>query len=191
MPSGYTSGFEGRVLLDTGVVYYKKQGGDGNPTRLGVSVGGCTFEPGIEWRHIEFDGKRSDIEGLHRIVGRTGVIRGTFLIELPKHIPIVEPGATEATQSNITTWTPRAASTLLSPNTEYLQDVRLIATKPDGSLVEVKFARGLVTKWSWVQEDKNEHKLADLEISAVLEDATAASSTDTAPYVYIERATIS
>lgn len=191
MPSGYASGFEGRVLLDTGVLYYKKQGGDGNPTKWGVSVGGLTFEPEIEWRHVEFDGRRSEIEGLHRVTNRTGRIKGTFLFEAPKHIPLVEPGATDSTGGGITTWTPKAASTLLTANTDYLQDVRLIATKPSGTLVEVKFARALVVKWAWQQEDKNEQKLADVEIVAVLEDGTAASSTDTAPYVYVERATVS
>lgn len=191
MPSGYTTDFEDRVLLDVGVLYYKKYGGDGNPTKWGVSVGGLSFEPEIEWRHIEFDGRRSDIEGLHRVTNRTGRIRGTFLLEFPKHIPLVEPGVTSGTAAGITTYTPKAASDLLTANTEYLQDVRLIATKPDGTLVEVKFARGLVVRWRWQQEDKNEHKLADVEIAAVLEDGPAATSTDTAPYVYRTLSTVS
>lgn len=188
MPSGYAAGFEDRVLLDVGVLYYKKKGGDLNPTKFGVSVGGLSFEPEIEWRHIEFDGKRSDIEGLHRITNRTGRIKGTFLIELPKHWPLVEPGIVESPAG---TWTPKQASTLLSPDSDYLQNVELIATTPTGSLVTIKMARALITAWSWAMEDKNEHKLADVEIVAVLEDSTAASSTDTAPYVYIEKATVS
>lgn len=188
MPSGYTSGFEDRVLLDVGVLYYTKKGGDGNPTKFGVSVGGLSFEPEIEWRHIEFDGKRSDIEGLHRVTNRTGRIKGTFLIEWPKHIPLVEPGAT---QTGGGTWTPKAASTLLEPDTDYLQEVQLIASKPTGGLVRVLMRRALVTKWSWAMEDKNEHKLADVEIVAVLEDSLAATSTDTAPYTYKEISAVS
>ena len=183
MPSGYTAGMASAVLLDVGVLYYKKQGGDGKPTKFGVSVGGLSFEPEIEWRHVEFDGKRSDIEGLHRVTNRTGRIKGTFLIEWPKHIPLVEPGATQSAGG---TWTPKMASTLLSPDTDYLQDVQLVATKPGGTLVRVAFGRGLIVKWSWKMEDKNEHKLADIEIVAVLEDSKAATSTDTSPYTYKE-----
>jgi hypothetical protein len=189
MPSGYSAGFEDRVLLDVGVLYYTKQGGDKNPTRFGVSVGGLSFEPEIEWRHIEFDGKRSDIEGLHRVTNRTGRIKGTFLIEWPTHIPLIEPGAT---QSPGGTWTPKAASTLLEPDSDYLQGVKLVATKPGtNKLVEVGFTRALVTKWSWKMTDKGEHQLADLEIVAVLDATRAAASTDTAPYTYKEISAIS
>lgn len=187
MPSGYTAGLPTSVLLDVGVLYYKAISQNG-PTKFGVSVGGLSFEPEIEWRHVEFDGKRSDIEGLHRVTNRTGRIKGTFLIEWPKHIPLVEPGAT---QSPGGTWTPKAASTLLEPDDDYLQEVQLVATKPGGTLVRVGFARGLITKWSWKMEDKNEHKLADVEIIAVLDATRAAVSTDTSPYTYKEIATIS
>lgn len=190
MPSGYTSSFRGDIILDAAVLWYKKQGGDGNPTKFGVSRGGIRFEPEVEWRHVDFDGKRSDIEGLHRVTNRTGRISGTWLLEIPKHWPTIEPGATLSSGGGIDTWTPKAASTLLTPNTDYLQELRMIGTLADGTLGEVFMARALCTRWSWVTEDKNEHVI-EAEFMAVLEDGPAATSTDTAPYVFKTRATVS
>lgn len=186
MPSGYTAGLPAATLLDVAVLWYNTFGGTPHPTKFGVSVGGLTFEPGREIRHIEFDGRRDEIEGLHRFVGRTGVISGTVLIEFPKHIPLVEPGITDATVGSITTWTPKASSTLWTPNTHYLNNLRMVGTKPSGTFVDVTFGRAYCRAFQWVGEDKNEQKLASIEFVSVLEDGPAATSTDTASYVYRE-----
>ena len=189
MPSGYTAAFPQNIILDMAVLYYKAYGG-GSTTKFGVSRGGIRFEPTIEWRHVEFDGLRSQIEGLHRITNREGRISGTWLIEIPKHWPLVEPGITSAVNGGITTWTPKAASTLLTPNTHYLQDLRMVGTLADGTLAEVFMGRALCTRFAWVTADKDEH-LAECEFISVLEDGLAATTTDTAPYVYKDRPTIS
>lgn len=192
MPSGYTSGTRAALLKDVGVLYFDKQGPDGNPTKFGLSVGGVTFEPGLEWRQPEFDGRRSNIEGLDRLTFREGTITATILMELPKHIPLIEPGTTDAAGSTpeTTVWTPKPASTFLTPDTDYLQNVRLLWTKSDGSLCGVRMARALATFTQLAGADKDEGKV-QVRLEARLEDSVAASSTDTSPYVYVEMSAIS
>lgn len=192
MPSGYTAGTPDALLIDVAVLYFDKKGGDGNPTRFGVTVGGATFEPGIEMRQVEFDGRRSDIEGMDRITMRTGVISGTMLMELPKHIPLIEPGTviTSGVSPETALYTPKSASTLLTPDTDYLTNVLLLWTKADGTLAGVKMPRALGLFTQIAGEDKNEGKL-QFRIEARLENGAAASSTDTAPYQYVEMTAIS
>ena len=192
MPSGYTSGTPSALLIDVGVLYFDKQGGDGNPTKYGLSVGGVTFEPGLEWRQPEFDGRRSNIEGLDRITFRDGKITGTILMELPKHIPLIEPGSVSSAGSSpeTTIWTPKAASVLLTPDTDYLQNVRLLWTKSDGTLCGIRMTRALGTFTQLSGADKDEGKV-QFSIEARLENGAAATSTDTAPYVYVEMSAIS
>ena len=193
MPSGYTAGTTAALLTDVGVLYFdKQQTADDNPTKYGLSVGGVTFEPGLEWRQPEFDGRRSNIEGLDRLTFREGVITATILMELPKHIPLIEPGATDAAGSapESTVWTPKAASTFLSPDTDYLHNVRLLWTKSNGTLCGVRMTRALATFTQLAGADKDEGKV-QVRIEARLENGAAATSTDTAPYVYVEMSAVS
>jgi len=126
------------------------------------------------------------IEGLTRVTFRGGVISGTFLLQSPSHFPIIEPGISEAAS----VWTPKAASTLFTPNTDYLENLRMVTNKSDGTITEVWFPRALCTRWRWVGEDKNEQKV-ECEFSAVLEDGVAVVSTDTSPWKLRELATVS
>ena len=192
MPSGYTTGTRGALLIDVAVLRFDKQGGDGNPTKYGLTVGGVTFEPEIEWRQPEFDGRRSAIEGLDRKVFQGGVITGEVLAELPKHIPLIEAGATSAAGSapETSVWTPKAASTMLTPNTDYLQNVTMLWTKSDGTFAGIRMTRALGTFTQVAGDDKNEAKIS-FRIEARLEDGAAASSTDTAPYVWVEASAVS
>lgn len=192
MPSGYTTGTRGALLIDVAVLWFDKQGGDGNPTKYGLTVGGVTYEPETEWRQPEFDGRRSAIEGMDRKVFQGGVFTGEVLAELPKHIPLIEPGATSAAGSapETTVWTPKAASTFLSADTDYLQNVRMVWTKANGTLVGVRMERALGTFTQIAGDDKNEGKIS-FRIEARLEDGAAATSTDTAPIKWVEMSAIS
>ena len=192
MPSGYTAGTRGALLIDVAVLRFDKMGGDGNPTKYGLSVGGVTFESGLEWRQPEFDGRRSAIEGLDRVTDRSAVLTGVVLAELPKHIPLIEPGATSASGSapETTVWTPKVASTLLTPDTDYLQNVTMLWTKSDATFAGIRMTRALGTFTQIAGDDKNEGKIT-FRIEARLENGAAASSTDTPPYVYVEMSAIS
>jgi len=191
MPSGYTAGFRDQVLLDVGVCWYKQQS-TGIAAKFGVSQGGLTFRREVDMRDIEFDGGgRAPIEGLSRKTRHVGVIAGTFLIEFPKHLGQIEPGFTSAVAAGVTTYTPKDASMLFAPDTDYIQRFRMVGVKPDGTYVDILFERALIRSFSWAMADNNEHKLAECEIMSVLQDDLAAISTDTPPYVYREYATLS
>ena len=87
-------------------------------------------------------------------------------------------------------WTPKVSSTLLTPNTDYLQNVTMFWTKADGTFAGVRMTRALGTFTQVAGDDKNEAKIS-FRIEARLEDGAAAASTDTAPYVWVEASAIS
>lgn len=176
MPSGYLSTLPTDVLLDTGILYLNSS------TAYGVSDGGIAFDPGKEWQNIDFDGKRSPMYGLDRVVGYMPKVSGTLIALNATTALNLEPGGSSSTVGGVTTITPASASGLLSQaSPPYLQNVRVAYQRGGGGLVIVRFEYGLWTKWSLRGQDKEKARI-DFEIEARLSPLAGASPTDTPPY---------
>lgn len=178
MPSGYTSGFAAAILYDVAVLY------KGN-TKFGVSLGGLTFNPQGEIRQVEFDGRRSEIQGLHRYISQGGTIEGEFLFTAQDMILDLMPGSTSRTSGlpgNVTSRIQGKDSSVLFDDDEYLSDLRMVAARGD-DWFEVHFEAALCTAWTWTTPDKDEQK-ARATFSACLTSGRAASSTDTPPVYF-------
>ena len=108
-----------------------------------VSRGGITFDPGIEMRHVEFDGKQSDIVGLHRITARRPTISGRFKDVSPQAIMEYETGSSSDGSTPTNLITPKTGREFMAEG-EYLPDVELTINKSNGKLMVVKFAFAIV-----------------------------------------------
>lgn len=186
MPSGFTATTPQDILVDVGVLYQ-----DTPMTPIGVTRGGLTFSPDKELRNVEFDGKRSNIEQLDRVINHGGTITGTFIELSTTMIPILEPGVTTTTPGGqITTLhTPKDASTLFVAG-DYITDLRLTYLRQDATYACIHFPIALVTQYEWTGQDNSE-----AEIAATFESrlglTAAASSTDTPSYTLQEIPSIS
>lgn len=182
MPSGFTSALANAICPDVAVLYYDVSG---TPTVMGVSRGGLTFEPDVEMRNVEFDGKRSNIELLDRVTKRTARFSGTIIEASNTLIGLGEAGSTSATAGTPTTVTitPKAASTMFVTG-NYLTNVDMVWTRGDTKTVRVRFAKAIFVKPpTWKSTDNNETEMS-IEIECRLGNTAAISSTDTAPYLY-------
>lgn len=178
MPSGYTSSFAASILYDVAVLYK----GD---TKFGVSLGGLTFNPESEIRHVEFDGMRSEIEGLHRYVAQGGTIEGEMLFTAEDMTVDLLPGSTSRTSGlpgNVSERIEPKASSSLFNNSDYINDLRMVAAR-GSEWFEVHFERAYCSTWTWTTLDKNEHK-ARVMFRAALKASRAVSSTDTPPVYF-------
>lgn len=137
---------------------------------IGATRGGLKFDPGITYRHVEFDGKTSDIEQLHRITEYNSTISGKMKDLTDAAISRYFPGATSDGSSN-NLFTMKSARAFLGSG-DYLSNVKLVASQSDGETIVVTFAKALVEKVSFTTQDKDE---ADVEISirAVLASSAA------------------
>ena len=178
--SGYTSDLPSDILLDSGVLYV------GTSVR-GVSRGGLSFDPGKSWNNIEFDGKRSDVLGLHRVTKFEPVISGTMLEFDSAELVEYEPGLTSAGTGTVV-YTMKDAGTLLASG-DYMTDVRLVFERgaQSGAYAAVHFPKALVRKWSVKGVDNDVAEIA-VEIVAVL-DMSGGQLTD-CPYKIELRATL-
>lgn len=177
--TGYTGTFPSDVVIDSGVLYI----GD---AVFGVLSGGLKFDPGISYRAIEFDGRRSPVKGLDRVTSRMPKITGT-LIELPiSAIPQLEPGVSYAPGAGWSAgdqYVPRKADALLTEGM-YLDNVRAVWLRGNGEMVQVRFPSGILNKYDITSQDGNEIAIA-CEIEARLDLSVEGSTPGDAPY-YIE-----
>jgi len=181
--TGFTADFKNNVLLDSGVLYV------GN-TVFGAFQGGLKFDPGITYRNVEFDGKRSPIKLLDIKQSQMPKISGTVIQLATTNVAQIEPGAdvnatggwTGATSS----YAPQEASSLLVTG-DYLTDVRAVWMRGEHTAlapkyVQVRFPASILTKYDITSQDGQEVAIA-IEIEARLDTAWAGdSNTGTAPY---------
>jgi hypothetical protein len=175
--TGYTSSFPSDVLMDSGVLYV-------STTVFGAFAGGLKFDPGLTYRNIDFDGKRSPVKLLDRKMMQMPKITGTVIQLSTTNVGQVEPGATVATTgawAGSTSYAPKRAASLLVAG-DYLSDVRAIWLRGSGSFVQVRFPSALCTKYDVTSQDGAEVSIA-LEIEARL-DPTLSGFTNVgdAPY---------
>jgi hypothetical protein len=165
--TGFTSTLPTDVLLDSGVLYV-------GSTVFGATKGGLTFDPGVEYRNIEFDGKRSAIKLLDRKMMMTPKISGTVLELAAGNVAKLEPGATVATTgawTGSTSYAPKRAAGLLVAG-DYVDNVRAIWLRGNGAFVQVRFPSALIMKYDIQSQDAEEVSIA-IEIEARLDTAVS------------------
>jgi hypothetical protein len=165
---GYSKPTE--YVFDAGIV---QVGG----TTAFVSEGGVTFDPGVEIRHIEFDGMQSEYVGGHRIVGRRPTLSGRFKDLSAAAMLRYEPGSTSDGSTGSNTVTPKAGRDFFDTG-DYLADVTFVLNKSDGKAVRIVFDYALVTSYRIITPDKDEADV-ELTISGVL---SASSALEDCPF---------
>lgn len=162
--TGFTSTFASTdALLDSGVLYV-------GATVFGVTKGGLNFDPGITYRNIDFDGKRSAVKLLDRKMMVQPKISGTVIQLSATNATQIEPGATTATTgawTGSTSVTGKRAALNLGAG-DYLTDVRAIWLRASGGFVQVRFPAALCTKYDIQSADADEVAIG-IEIEARLD----------------------
>jgi hypothetical protein len=178
MPSGYSATLPDDVLLDVAVLSRKVATVD---TPFGVSRGGMSFKPTKQYRNVEFDGKRSPIAGLDRVIAHGGTISGTFIQFGAAQIADLEPASSAVTATTVTTVTPVDASTLIATS-DLLEDLTMTYQRLGGGTVKIVFPLAICTEYELSGQDNSE-----AEIRATFEArlGVSGSDTDAAPYEII------
>lgn len=176
--SGYSATLPKDVLLDSGVLYL-------GSTPLCASRGGLSFDPAKELRNIEFDGKKSPILGLDRVVRVAPVISGTMIEFGQADITNYDAGATStfASATAVTgVITPKKGGILLAA-ADYLTNLGLVFERADGSgYVRVRFPKALCRKYSLKGTDGEEAEV-DVEFEARLDMSASGALVHDLPYV--------
>lgn len=166
--TGYTSTLPSDILLDSGVLYV-------GATVFGAFAGGLKFDPGVTYRNVDFDGKRSPVRLLDRVTMRMPKITGTCIQLATANVAQIEPGATTTATgawTGATSYEAKSAGQLLVSG-DYLSNVRCIwqrggATSAAGSYVQVRFPSALCTKYDITGQDGAEVAIA-IELEARLD----------------------
>ena len=170
--SGYSADLPGDILLDTGVLYV-------GAAVLGATRGAPRFDPGKSFSNIDFDGKRSEIVGLHRVDKWEPVIACTLLEFDAPDLVRFEPGETFSGTTNVI-HVPKRAGTLLI-GADYITDLRLVFERGAATITycAIHFPKAFVRRYQ-VAGNKDDIGLIEAEFLAVL-DMTAGNLAD-APY---------
>jgi hypothetical protein len=181
--SGLTATLKEDLALNVAVLYHTASlsGTTVNGTKVGATQGGLDFKPGIKTRHIDFDGKRSDIEGLDFVIEYDAHVTGSIIQLGADQIAMLEPGASETDG----TYTPRAADVLYAVTTDYLTDVMAVWARGDGGLFVVHFPKARIVSWDIDSKDKAEAKVK-IDLKAYLDYDDAVADTGACPYRLID-----
>lgn len=169
--SGYSSDLPSDVLMDSGVLY-------AGTSILGATRGAPRFDPGKQWSNIEFDGKRSDIAGLHRVDRYESIISCTLIEFDTADLLNLEPGSGAGVGTGTVVHTPKDAGTLLVAG-DYISDLRLVFERGSAvaSYAVVHFAKALVRRYT-IAGNNNDIGLIEAEFQAVLDMSGANQLTD-------------
>lgn len=166
------------VVLDAGVLMV-------GSTVIGATRGGMTFDPGMQLRHVEFDGKTTDIAGLHRIVEWNATISGDVLDTTDAAIGRYFPGSTsDGSSDNL--FTMKAARDFFVTG-DYLTDFKFKGQQTDGTTENliITFARALVESASFKTNDRDEG-VWTIKVKAVLD--INAADLEAAPFTITKAA---
>jgi hypothetical protein len=173
------------VLLDAGALYL---GANGSGVRLGVTLGGITFDPGRTTEEMNFDGKRAGVMGLDRLTDYKTMIKGKLLSYGAANTVYVEPGITSASGSVGVSivYTMQGASAFFAAGA-YLTNLRAVFRRSDLSYVQIRIPVALCTKYTIVTKDKAPAEIdfefhARLNMGVVNPFTGNAATTDDAPY---------
>lgn len=174
--TGYTSDFPNDVVFDSGYLLV-------GATVFGAFAGGLKFDPGVEYRAIEFDGRRSPVQLLDRKSAMMPKISGTCIQLSTTNVTQVEPGASVTASgawTGSTSYLPKRAGALLVAG-DYLANVRAVWRRGSGGGVQVRFPAALLTKYDVTSQDGAEIAVA-LEIEARLDMSVSGATIGDAPY---------
>lgn len=176
--TGFTASFASTdALMDSGVLYV-------GANVFGAFAGGLKFDPGVTYRNIDFDGKRSPVKLLDRKTMQMPKISGTCIQLSTTNVGQIEPGADVAATgawTGSTSYAPQRAGSLLVTG-DYLTDVRAIWLRASGGYVQVRFPAALCTKYDITSQDGAEVAIA-IEIEARLDtSASGFTNVGDAPY---------
>lgn len=183
MPSSYTSTFPQDILPDSG---FLGTGPNGALVPLGATIGGVDFDPAKKIDNAKFDGQRSGIYLLDRIVEHGGKITTKLLQFGATNILVPEPGMISA-GSGVgivsATYTPKPGSGFFQAG-DYLSDLRLIFERTAvNTWFQVHFLKALCVKYKLVSKDKDLSTF-DVEFEPRLNLGVSGYTTDTAPYFF-------
>jgi len=183
--TGFSTTFPDDVVIDSGVLY-------AGANKFGAFAGGLKFDPGLTYRNIDFDGKRSPVKLLDRKMTQMPKISGTVIQLSTTNVTQIEPGADGATGSVAilaaggwsgasVSYAPQRAGNLLVAG-DYLTDVRAIWLRGNGKFVQVFLKSALCTKYDITSQDGAEIAIA-IEIEARLDTSvTGYTNVGDAPY---------
>lgn len=172
--SGLSATLPTDVLLDTGVLYLNSD------TPFGVTVGGISFDPGVQRENIEFDGKFADIATLDRTIGMKPKLSGKIISVSDVKLEALEAGSSNTVVSGVTTITPRGMGELYVAG-DYVEGtgVRVAYRRGGGGFAIVEFPIGYISSWK-IGPGQNKRAEIDFEIEARQD--IAAANTGVAPY---------
>jgi hypothetical protein len=122
---------------------------------FGNSVGGFRWNPGDETRHVEFDGRRAEIEGQQRDVGGAAELTGKVLIGSSAALIAVSPGAESDGSDGVNVITP-LDNDLFWPTGAFQNDGLYLARRQDNAIFGVYMPRFYIKSSGFQSADKNE-----------------------------------
>lgn len=174
MPSGYSATTAATVALDAALV------GIG-ATIWGATRGGPKWNGGgVDWRSIEFDGRRGRIVGTDRKVGFDPQITFEMIEMSVTRLIQLEPGSTSSLMGGVTTITPKKAGVLLAA-ADYLTNFWVAWKLGDGTWLRIRFPKALCIGYDGPSgEDKSE---AGIQVTMAAALDVVAGDTDAVPWI--------
>lgn len=154
-------------------------------TPIGATRGGMQFDPGVVYRHVEFDGKTTDIAGLHRITEYNATMTADMMDLTDAAISRYFPGATSDGSAN-NLFTMKDARDFLVTG-DYLTTLKFVGQQSDGATENliITFPRALVQINNIRTNDKDE-SLVNVTFKAVLD--VNASNLEAPPFTITKAA---
>jgi hypothetical protein len=148
----------------------------------GATIGGLQWDPGKKVRHPDWDGRSSEVEGMHRTIGYDAKLSGKVkrggagLLDF-------EPGAESDGSSGGSSGN---TITLLDVRTPwaagmYLEDVHYLGRQQDGTILLINMPRAYVKTYKLATKD-NEEGEWDIEIVPVL--SASETNMNKVPFTY-------
>lgn len=178
-PPVLLNGAPENYLIDAGVFFIGS-----SLVLYGNTVGGLKWAPGTETRHVEFDGKREDIEGQHRDIGGSSRISGKFLIGSDASLIQATPGAESDGSSGANTITP-LDNDIFWPEGAYMDDGLYCGRRQDNKINVIWMPRFFIKTSGFSSADKNEVGW-DVEAVSVLPRGTTNLSAKSYRYVVVD-----
>ena len=148
-------------MIDSGVFYASE-----SLVLYGNTVGGLQWRPGMEIRHVQFDGLREEIESQHRNTGGGSVLSGKFLIGSDASIISSHPGAESDGSDGANTITP-IDNDLFWESGAYGSNGMFVGRRQDNKVFAVLMPRYYIKTTGFQSADKNETGW-DIEVRPVL-----------------------
>lgn len=171
-PTGY--------LVDVGVIAV-----NGSAEAWGASVGGLTWDPKKVVRHPEWDGRSSEIEGMHRTIRYEPTLSGKIKRGGASFLMDLEPGSESDGSSGTSDGNTVTLLDLRTPWTEgmYLENVTYLGRQQDGNILLIHMPRAYVKSYKLATKDNDEGEW-DVDIIAVL--AASETNVNAVPFTYGE-----